>query len=120
MSTKVTSVDDYIAGFPSDVQITLQRLRETLAASIPVSAETIRYGMPAVMSNGRYVVHYAGWKQHIGLYPIPPLQPTLEAEIAPYRSTKDTMRLPLRSPLPYELIGRLATALATMRAADEG
>lgn len=119
MSTKITSVDDYIATFPPDVQIMLQLLRETLASSIPGSDETIRYGMPAVMSDGRYVVHYAGWRQHIGLYPIPPLQPELEAEVAPYRSTKDTMRLPLRSPVPYELIGRLASELATMRAASD-
>ena len=112
MSITATSVDDYIATFPADVQVILQRLRETLAASVPGSDETIRYGMPAVMSNGRYVVHYAGWKHHIGLYPIPALEPTLEAEVAPYRSTKDTMRLPLRSPIPYELVGRLAAALS--------
>ena len=117
MTTTATSVDEYIASFPPDVRAILQRLRETMAAAEPGSGETIRYAMPAVMSDDRYVVHYAGWKRHIGLYPIPPLEPDLEAEIAPYRAAKDTIRLPLRDDIPYELIGRLAATLAAMRAA---
>ena len=74
---------------------------------MPEPTEKIRYGMPAVMLGGRYALHYAGWKKHIGLYPVPTLPEPLEAEIAPYRAEKDSVVFPHTKPVPYELIGRV-------------
>jgi uncharacterized protein YdhG (YjbR/CyaY superfamily) len=71
VTTKPSSAEEYVATFPADVQQRLNLLRETIYETIPGASETIRYGMPAVMINGHYVVHYAAWKHHIGLYPIP-------------------------------------------------
>jgi uncharacterized protein YdhG (YjbR/CyaY superfamily) len=96
----------------------LERLRGTIYKTIPDATETIRYGMPAVMLNGHYVVHYAAWKHHIGLYPIPPMPADLEPEIAPYRSTKDTMRLPHGTPIPTQLVGLVLTELVKQREAE--
>ena len=76
------------------------------------SAEVVEQG---------YVVHYAAWKHHIGLYPIPALDTELEQEVSRYRAAKDTMRIPLREPIPHDLLGRLVTALAKERAhMDDG
>ena len=70
MNTKPTTADEYAASFSSHVQEALKTLREVIYTTIPDATETIRYAMPAVMLNGRYVLHYAAWKHHIGLYPI--------------------------------------------------
>ena len=56
--------------------------------------------LAAVMLGGRYALHYAGWKKHIGLYPVPTLPEPLEAEVAPLRSGKDTLVLKHADPLP--------------------
>jgi len=65
------------------------------------------------------LVSFAGWKHHIGLYPIPRADDALEQELAPYRATKDTLRLPLSKPIPYDLIERLVAFLVTRRLADK-
>jgi uncharacterized protein YdhG (YjbR/CyaY superfamily) len=112
------TVDDYIASFPSAVQPALQEVRRALHAAVPGMVETMRYGMPCVGLPGTYLLHFAGWKRHIGLYPVPALDGSLESEIAPYRAAKDTVRLPLGKPIPYDLVSRLAASLAAMRNGD--
>ncbi len=46
----------------------------------------------------------------MGLYPIYPQAPELEAEIAPLRSSKDTVKLVYSKPIPYPLVTRLVKA----------
>lgn len=117
MTTPAT-VDEYIAGFPPEQQRTLQLIREAIhrgvaAASIPNESEKIRYGMPAVMLGGRYALHFAGWKKHIGLYPVPVLDGELESAVAPHRSEKDSVTFPWKDPVPFDLIERIAAAIVT-------
>ena len=111
-------VDDYIAGFPPDVAERLGKVRESIRESVPAPTEKIRYGMPAVMLGGRYALHFAGWKKHIGLYPVPTLPEPLETEIAPYRAEKDSVVFPHTRPVPYELIGRVTAAIVGLRSAE--
>ncbi len=115
------TVDEYLAGFEPDVGDRLRLVRSTLHDAVPGLTDGIRYGMPVVAIDGRYLVHYAGWKHHIGLYPVPVFTGTdddLEADLAPLRSTKDTIKLLHRQPIPVELLTRLARALAAERAAS--
>lgn len=110
-------MDDYIAGFPTEVATRLTRVRELLHAAMPDSSEQIRYGMPAVMVGPRYGLHFAGWKKHIGLYPVPVFDEPLEAEVRPYRSSKDSVHLPHNRALPEDLITRIGEAIL-LRAVD--
>lgn len=112
------NIDEYIAGCPPEVAERLQRIREVIEAEVPEPEEKIRYGMPAVMFGGRYALHFAGWKKHIGLYPVPTLPEPLEAEIAPHRAEKDSVVLPHAQPIPYELIGRMTAAIIAKRSAE--
>lgn len=113
------TIDDYIAGFPPEVAERLQRIRAIVEAEVPDPEERIRYGMPAVMLGGRYALHFAGWKKHIGLYPVPTLPDPLESEIAPHRSEKDSVVFPHTKPIPYDLIGRVTAAIVAKRQSDE-
>lgn len=115
-----TTVDEYIAGFPPEVADRLQRIREILVDAVGAGSgaepeERIRYGIAAVMLGGRYAIHFAGWKKHIGLYPVPTLDEPLESEIAPYRAEKDSVVFPHSQEVPYELIGRVAQAIVARR-----
>lgn len=113
------SVDEYIAGFAPDQRAILQRIREAIHRGVPGADEKIRYGMPAVMLDDRYAIHFAGWKKHIGLYPVPRFDEPLEAEVAPHRSEKDTVTFPWTDPVPEELIERIAAAIARTRTSDQ-
>lgn len=118
MAGKPTTVEEYLAGFEPEVRERLELVRSTLHAAVPGMTDGIRYGMPIVALEGTYVVHYAGWKHHIGLYPVPVFagdDAALEEELAPLRSTKDTIKVMHRDPIPTELLDRLVRALVTLR-----
>jgi uncharacterized protein YdhG (YjbR/CyaY superfamily) len=74
--------------------------------------------MPTFTLNGKYLVYFAAWKDHIGIYPIPAVDAALERELLQYRAAKGTLRFPLRKPVPYELVERLVAFL--MRKSQEG
>ncbi|GAA1988188.1 DUF1801 domain-containing protein [Microbacterium pumilum] len=116
-----TTVDAYIASFPPDVAERLERIRGILVDAVAESGvepeQKIRYGIGAVMLGGRYAIHFAGWKKHIGLYPVGTLDEPLEGEVAPYRAEKDSVVFLHRDPVPYELIARVAEAVVAKRGA---
>ena len=114
------TVDAYIAGFPPEVAARLTRIRSEIVDAVAAASgtepeEKVRYGIAAVMLGGRYALHFAGWKKHIGLYPVPPLPEPLESEIAPYRAEKDSVVFPNSQHVPFDLIGRVARQIAAER-----
>jgi len=118
------TVDEYIAEFPPEVRDRLSRIRTTIVAAMRDATgaepeEKIRYGIAAVMLGGRYALHYAGWKKHIGLYPVPALPEALESEVAAYRAEKDSVVFPHARPLPDDLIARVAAEIVAQRTRAE-
>lgn len=105
------SIDAYIADLPEDVRPILREVRAAIRAALPDGEERIRYGMPAVMLNDRYAIHFAGWKKHVGLYPVARLEGDLERAIEPYRAKKDSVNFPYSEPIPYALITQVTVAL---------
>ncbi|WP_222619720.1 MULTISPECIES: iron chaperone [Pontibacter] len=106
---KPTTFEAYSANFPEDISKRLTQLRETIKAAVPEAEEIFSYGIPGFKANGKKV-WFAGYKQHIGLYPMYGME-ALEAEIAPYRGkrTKDTLHFPHNKPLPLDLIAKIVT-----------
>jgi uncharacterized protein YdhG (YjbR/CyaY superfamily) len=115
-STDFGSVDEYIASFPEDVQPVLEQVRQTIRSVVPESGEKISYQLPTITLDGKSLMYFSGWKNHISVYPIPPLDDALAKEIGPYRSGKGTLKFPLAKPIPYDLIRRLAEAFVASRA----
>ncbi|MGY2055448.1 iron chaperone [Nocardia gipuzkoensis] len=115
MAEQPENIDAYLAGFPDDVREILSGIRAAIRRALPDATEAISYDIPTFKLHGRNVVHFAGWKQHVSLYPIPDDDPALERELEPYRAGKGTLRFRLGEPVPYELIARIATALAERR-----
>lgn len=101
------SIDEYIAGFPMEVQAILQKIRATIKRAVPAAEETISYKIPTFNLNGRYLIYFAAYKKHIALYPAPAGSPELEEEVSPYRSGQGTLRFPLDRPIPYPLITKI-------------
>lgn len=98
------SVDDYIATFPGEVQILLEEIRATLREAAPGASEKISYGIPTLTLNGAYLIYFAGWKNHISIYPIPSGDEAYRREISRYVAGKGTLKFPLDHPLPMSLI----------------
>lgn len=107
------SVDAYIDSFPGEVQEILREVRSRVLDAVPGGEERISYAVPTVTVDGHPVVHYAAWAKHLSLYPRPEpgADPELDRLLEPYVAGKGTLKFPLREPVPYDLVGRVAAAL---------
>jgi len=101
------SIDEYIAGFPPETQKVLEEMRALIRASAPGATESISYAIPTFDLNGRHLVHFAGYKTHIGFYPVPSGLEAFKEDLMPYKQGKGSVQFPLGQPLPTDLIRRI-------------
>lgn len=100
------NVDEYIAQFPSDVQVTMKSIRTLVKETVPGSTEKISWGMPTFVHNG-IVIQFAGHKGHIGLYPGPKAIEVFSDELKELKTTKGGIQLPYGTDVPYDTIRRI-------------
>lgn len=103
---KPQTIDEYIAGFPDDVQQLLEKIRVAARKAVPKATEAIKYGIPTFVQQGN-IVSFAAYKNHVSLYPAPVGVAEFEAEIAPYLASKATLQFPLDKPLPSALVTKV-------------
>lgn len=101
------SINEYIAEFPPEVQMVLEEMRALIRASTPGATETISYAIPTFDLNGKHLVYFAGFKNHIGFYPTASGVEAFKEELKPYKSAKGSVQFPLGQPLPTDLIRRI-------------
>ncbi len=102
----VSTIDEYIAGFSQSTQLLLQQIRMIIQQSAPDAHEAITYAMPTFQQEGN-LVHFAGYKQHIGFYPAPSAIIAFSDELSNYVNSKGAVQFPLDKPLPVDLIQRM-------------
>ena len=100
------NIDEYIAGFPDDVQEILQKIRMTIREAAPDAEETIKYRMPTFTLKGN-LVHFAAFKKHVGFYPVPTGIEGFRNELSVYEGGKGSVKFPLDKPIPLDLIGKI-------------
>ena len=103
---KITSIEEYIRLFPTDVQEKLQRIRHIIQTAAPNAVEMIRYQIPTFYYNGN-LVHFAAYKNHIGFYPVPSGISAFEHLLTSYKKAKGSVVFPLDTPIPYDIIEQI-------------
>jgi uncharacterized protein YdhG (YjbR/CyaY superfamily) len=104
----VTTIDEYILGFPEPIQILLHQMRKAIMEGAPKAIEAISYGMPAYKSNGKVLVYFAAFKNHIGFYATPTGHYEFKQELSGYKQGKGSVQFPIDKPLPLELIKNIS------------
>jgi uncharacterized protein YdhG (YjbR/CyaY superfamily) len=104
--TKPKNIDEYIGGYPKEIQKLLEQLRSTIKKAAPKAAEIISYGMPAYKQNGM-LVWFAAHTKHIGFYPGASGIEAFKQELSVYKGAKGSVQFPLDKPLPSGLITRI-------------
>jgi len=104
--TTSNAIDKYIAAFPEEVQALLEKVRATIQKAAPEAEETINYGIPTFTLKGN-LVHFAGFKKHIGFYPTPSGIEKFKKELSIYEGAKGSVQFPLDKPIPYALIEKI-------------
>lgn len=104
-----------LANVASEPRARLEAIRAEAERRVPGAQRCVAYKMPA-LKQGRVFFYFAAFKQHIGIYP-PVTQPAaLVEELARWRGPKGNLSFPHAEPLPLDLIGWVAEALAVQYA----
>lgn len=104
--TQPTSINQYIAAFPPDIQSMLKKLRATIRKAAPAAEETISYRIPTFRLKGN-LVHFAAFKKHIGFFPTASGISHFKDELSSYKGAKGSVQFPFDKPIPYGLISRI-------------
>lgn len=107
MNKTFRNTDEYIMDFPKEIQIILEQVRTVIKEKAPEAEESINYGMPAYKTNGKPLVYFAGYKNHIGFYATPTGHEKFAEELSKYKQGKGSVQFPIDKPIPYDLIGRI-------------
>ena len=106
-SSKLTTIDQYIAGCEPEIQTVLEQERRTIATAAPLATEAISYGIPTFKLDGKNLVHFAAFTHHIGFYAPPDGHASFEGELSKYKQGKGSVQFPLNQPIPLDLIARM-------------
>lgn len=101
------TVDEYIAAQPEGLQQRLQQVRSAIRAALPEAKERIAWSMPAFWDK-HTIIQFAGFKNHIGLYPGPEAVLAFAGRLEEYKTSKGTIQLPCSKPVPVKLIMDIA------------
>jgi len=103
----MNEIDNYISAFPANVQELLKQIRTIIKDAAPEAVESIAYGMPAYKTNGKPLVYFAGFKNHIGFYATPTGHEQFAEELSSYKQGKGSVQFSLEKPVPFDLIKRI-------------
>jgi len=107
ISKTPTNIDEYIADFSEEIQILLNQVRSTIKQVAPDAEESVAYGMPAYKLNGKPLVYFAGYKNHIGFYATPTGHAEFAKELSKYKQGKGSVQFPIDQPIPIKLIAQI-------------
>jgi uncharacterized protein YdhG (YjbR/CyaY superfamily) len=103
-----SDIDEYISGFPENIQASLQQIRSIISKAVPDAEEGISYAIPVFKLKGKALLYFAGFTSHISVYPAPRQQKEFKEELAAYKGGKGTMQIPADRKVPVSLIRRIA------------
>ncbi|SRR5258708_4320569 len=101
---KFGTIDEYMSDYPENVQALLKKMRATIHKAAPQAQETISYGIPTFKLNGKNLVHFGGFKDHVSFFPTGAGVEAFQKELAAYETSKGTVKFPLDTPIPFDLI----------------
>ena len=101
------TVASYFAKFPEASQKRMQQIRALILEKAPEAQESISYGMPAYKTNGKPLIYYAAFKNHIGLYATPSGHTHFADALSQYKQGKGSVQFPNEQPLPLDLIAEI-------------
>jgi uncharacterized protein YdhG (YjbR/CyaY superfamily) len=107
MTAQDLSVDTYINQFEGETRARLLTMREIVTTEAPEAVEAISYGLVGYKLNGKPLVYFGGFANHIGFYATPNGHEAFKEEFSKYKQGKGSVQFPLDQPLPVELVKRV-------------
>jgi uncharacterized protein YdhG (YjbR/CyaY superfamily) len=102
------TIDGYLKNFEEEEKVKLSELRELLNTSIKGGTECICYGIPTIKLGKKNVIHFAGFKNHFGIYPGALAIAEFADDLKKYKTSKGAIQIPWTEKLPKTLIKKIA------------
>lgn len=100
-------VDVYLSELPPAQQKELERIRRIVRKFYPEAREAISYGMPAFKYEGKYLIAYWAFKDHMSVFPTPATIEALQKKLTDFTTSKGTIQFTVKKPLPETLIAEI-------------
>ena len=107
MMKQAKDIDAYIDDYPKPMKGLFKKIRQVVQVAAPKAEETIKYGIPTFVLDGKNLVHFGGFKNHVGFYPTPSAMAEYKKDLSKYESGKGSVQFPLSRPLPLNLIKKI-------------
>ena len=107
MITDLKAVDEYILGFPLEIQLKHKLIRQTIKDNAPLAIEGVAYGMSAYKVNDKTLVYFGACDKHVGFYPTPSVVEEFKNEFLEYVHGKGSVQFLYNHPLSLELISKI-------------
>jgi len=104
-------IDRYLAGLDQPQRSTLEALRRSIMEVVPEAEQCISYGTPAFKLQGKTVAGFAAFQNHLSYLPHSgSVLATLSDDVAPYETSKGSLKFAINKPLPKRLVKKLVHA----------
>lgn len=97
----------FLGAQPEEVREYLKEIRKAICAALPEVEERISWSMPTFWK-GHNIIQFAGFKNHVGLYPGPEAVREFSERLKGYKTSKGTIQLPYSGTVPAGLISDIA------------
>jgi len=104
---KPSTIDEYIAEQPEEIQAILNKTREVIRNVAPDATEKISWQMPTYLQ-GENLIHFFAHKNHLGIHPGYVERLPFQERLAPYKTSKGAIQFPYNKPIDYDLIADIA------------
>lgn len=104
MRKKYASVEEYLNDFSGETRKRLEVMRAKIFKIMPECTERISYNIPAYFLEGKMIIYFAGYANHVSLYPGRTASKEYVKLSKEYASGKSTLKFPNNKPFPVELI----------------
>ncbi len=101
------TIEEYISIYPEDVQEILRKFRKIIHDVAPTATEAISYGIPTFKLNGKNLVHFGGFKDHVSFFPTGGGVEKFKKELSKFDVSKGTIRFPFDQKIPWDLITKI-------------
>lgn len=103
----MVNFEQYLKKQPDENRYWIELINNFIKYNYPETTFSLSYQIPTYHLNKKFMIHFAVYKNHVGLYPGPKTLLKHHDLLTGYRKSKGAIQVPKIEPLPFELIKTL-------------
>ena len=97
-------IDDYLATVEEPKRVVLEHVRNVIKGVAPDAVDTIGYGMPVLKQDGKYLIGFSAFKNHMSIFPGANPAATTQAKLNHFKTSKGTIQFTVEQQIPEAVL----------------